>query len=60
MSAVKNHFHEEIEMRAMFDRDSNLTREEAFEILETEGVKSIDWDNELNRAYSDWIYLNLK
>lgn len=60
MGAVKNEFHDEIEMRAMFDRDSNLDESEAFEILEAEGIKCIAWDSSLNNSYQEWKYFNLK
>lgn len=60
MGAVKNHFHDEIEQMALFGRDSNLSEDEAFEILDSEGVDEITWSDSLNNAYATWQYLHLK
>jgi len=60
MGAVKNHYHDEIEQRALFSLDSNLSQDEAFEILDAEGVDEIKWSKSLNADYATWMYLNLK
>lgn len=51
---------EEIEMRALFSASSDISQDEAFEILAAAGVDEIKWDTGLNNEYMTWIYLNIK
>lgn len=60
MSAIKNAFHDQIEQMALFSHDSILSKNEAFEILDAEGVDEIKWDDVLNMQYAQWMYFNLK
>jgi len=60
MGLVKNAFHDEIGQRALFARDSELSEDEAFEILSCEGVDEITWSQSLNNDYARWMYFNLK
>lgn len=60
MGAVKNYFWDEIEQRALFNRESNLSEDEAFEILSSDGIDEITWSKSLNDEYATWQYLHLK
>lgn len=51
---------DEIEQRAMFALDSDLSEDEAFEILDAAGIGEIKWSESLNKDYSQWQYFNLK
>lgn len=47
-------------MRALFSASSDISQDEAFEILAAAGVDEIKWDTGLNNEYMTWIYLNIK
>jgi hypothetical protein len=51
---------EEIEQRALFDHDSDINEDEAFEILHAAGVDEIKWSDSLNNSYIQWVYFNIK
>jgi len=51
---------DEIEQRALFAIDSDISEDEAFEILDANGVDEIKWSKRLNNDYMHWIYLNIK
>lgn len=55
MSKIKNAFHDEIEIRALFDADSNLSEDEAFETLSEAGIDDISHISaSLNLAFANW------
>lgn len=51
---------DEAEQRSLFEFNSTVSQDEAFEILEANGVDEITWDEALNRAYTQWVYLNIE
>ena len=59
MSAVKNHYWDEIEAKKLFAND-NISEDEAFEILDANGVDEITWNERLNSHFATWQFLNLK
>lgn len=50
----------EAEERALFSGCSNISEDEAFEILEADGINFITWSPALNRKYALWQYFTLK
>lgn len=61
MSKIKNAFHDEIEIRALFEADSNVSEKEAFKILHEAGVTDIAHINAaLNTEYLAWQYHSIK
>ena len=40
--------------------DSDVSEDEAFEILSDAGVEEIKWSNSLDNEYHLWTYINLK
>lgn len=60
MSAIKNEYHDEIEQRALFAIDSDVSEDEAFEMLDAAGIDEIKWSPRLNNDYANWMYLNVK
>lgn len=50
----------EIEQRALFAIDSDLSEDEAFEILSAAGIDEIKWSKSLDYDYAKWMYFNLK
>ncbi len=51
---------QEIEQRSMFSPESDLSKAEAFEILEAAGVYDLPWDKALDAEFSRWQYFNRK
>lgn len=51
---------DEVAARALFAHDSDLSEDEAFEILEANGIDTITWSDTLDMRYGQWMYLNLK
>lgn len=51
---------DEIEQRALFDIDSDISENEAFEIIHAAGVDEIKWSKSLNNDYMTWMYLYIK
>lgn len=51
---------DEAEQRALFDFDSDISEDEAFEILDAAGISEITWSKSLNNDYTQWMYFALK
>lgn len=51
---------DEAEQRALFDLDSDISEDEAFEILDVAGISEIKWSKSLNNDYAQWMYFALK
>lgn len=51
---------DEAEQRSLFEWNSELSSDEAYEALESYGIDKISWDEDLNRAYAQWIALSIK
>lgn len=48
------------EQKSLFAPCSDICQEDAFEILEADGVDTIPWDDALDKAYGQWIYMNIE
>lgn len=57
---TESEYHGETEQRALFALESDVSEDEAFEILCAAGVDEIKWSNSLNNDYVQWMYFNLK
>lgn len=48
------------EQKSLFEFNTLVSRDEAFEILDAQGVKDITWDEALDFDYGIWRYFNNK